>query len=645
MDQDNQSIPPGDLDTDQATSLFVSYARTDAAIVRKLVDALSDAGYTVWWDDLIEAGASFAKRIEAKLATADAVIVVWSENSIQSDWVLDEAAKGRERKRLVPVTFDGSEPPLGFRQYQVVDLGKWSKSGDAAQFAKLQHGIAATGGGDVSKFFEEGSCGLSISRRGALMAGGIATVAAAAGYYIFTGMEGDPQEQAVAVLPFNNLSGDAEQDYFAEGLSEEIRAALVRNSALAVAAPTSSNAVKAGAEDATAIAERLGVGFLLDGSVRKSGEDVRIDTTFTDVATGFASWTKRFDRKLDDIFTLQSEIADAVTNAILAHVETEVKLPGGTEVVAAYDAYLRGKALFNSDSGKDTDLAALKQFEQAIALDPEFAGAFAARSRTLAAIASLYTPADQIEGTYREAVSAAREAVALAPNFSNAQLALGFALLNGFLDFKGAKPAYDQARELGKGDADILLMFAYFASKAGRNDEAIEVLAKAKRLDPLNARVFRAESQIQNSAGQFAEAMSSAWQALEINPKLYAAHNQIGIARLLSGNTQEAAESFEREPQTSVRLAGLAIVRQQLGDAVGAQAAMDELIAELGDAAVYQQAQVLAQWGQTEEALSALEKAYAVRDGGISSLFSDPLLAPLRDEARFKALLVRMGLD
>lgn len=637
---DASSDPTGS----KPSSLFVSYGRADSGRVRKLVAALSAAGYTVWWDDLIEAGDSFARRIEDKLDSADAVVVVWSATSVNSDWVLDEAAKGRDRRRLVPVTFDGCEPPLGFRQYQVVDLGNWARNGDRADFARFVRGVAATVSGEPHEFPVEIVSGRGFTRRKALIAGGVAAAAASGGYFVVDRLTGGAAERAVAVLPFANLSGDAEQDYFAQGLSEEIRAALVRVSALEVAAPTSSNAVMNSADDARSVASKLGVRFLLDGSVRKAGDDVRIDATFTDVSSGYASWTKRFDRKLDDIFALQSEIADAVTNAILAYVETSEKRPGGTEVVAAYDAYLRGRALFNSDVGEDSDRAALNQFDQAIALDSEFAGAHAARSRTLAAIASLHTPAEQIESTYGEAVESARTAVSLAPNLANAQLALGFALLNGFLDFKGAREAYDRARQYGRGDAEIQLMFAYFAAKSGRTAEALEVIAQAGKLDRLNARVFRAESQIRNGAGQYAKAIASASRALELSPDLSATHSQIGISKLQLGHPEDALEEFEKEPQVSVRLAGIAIAQQQLGKPAQAQEAFDQLVAELGDAAIYQQAEVLAQWGRTQDALSALDKAYAVRDGGITSIYMDPLLAPLRKEERYKALLARMGL-
>lgn len=629
-----------------ATSLFVSYAHADSDRVHPLVNALIAAGYIVWWDTLIEGGATIARRIEDKLDSADAVVVVWSAKSIRSDWVRDEAARARDRKRLVPVTFDGSEAPLGFGQYHVVDLSRWNRRPDAAEFVRLKHGIEAAAGHEAPATLAATAARFGVSRRAALFTGGAVVVTAAvAGFVAFKPWGGGTSSRAVAVLPFANLSGDATQDYFSEGLSEEIRATLVRFSGLDVAAATSSNTFRGQSEDAKTIARSLGVGFLLDGSVRKEGENVRIDATLTDGSTGFANWTQRFDRKLEDIFALQSEIADAVASAILARVVPSGDLPGGTRVVAAYDAFLRGRALFNSDAGESSDRAALAQFEEAVALDPRFADAHAARSRSLAAIASLYSEAGQIVETYGEAVKAARQAVAIAPELANGQLALGFALLNGFLDFKGARSAYDQAYALGSGDADILLMFAYFASKAGRDDEALRVIARAEKLDPLNPRVFRAESLIRISAGQYDEAIASANRALAMNPQLSAAHAQIAVAQLELGKPADARAAYLSEPLASMRLAGLAIAERRLENAVAAERAMAQLISELGDAAIYQQAQVLAQWGMVVEALTALEKAYVVRDGGMTSINADPLFAPLRGEARFTRLLVQMGLD
>ncbi len=630
--------------------LFVSYARADREKVRPLVDALIVAGYPLWWDALIAGGAAFATTIEGKLAAAEAVIVVWSANSVASDWVRDEAAHARDRKRLVPVTIDGAEPPLGFRQYHTIDLSRWNRRADAAEFASLEGGIAAAADAAVGLEYSAPVARTGVSRRALIVGGGgIAVVAAAAAVVTIKPWRQGVASNALAVLPFANLSGDRSQDYFSEGLCEEVRAALVRVAGLKVAAPTSSNEFRDHKEDAREIARKLGVGYLLDGNVRKSGNLVRIDVTLTDVAAGFASWSQSFDRKLDDIFALQSEIAVTVASALLSHVSTATgtapgKAPGGTTVVAAYDAFLRGRALFNGDAGESADRAALARFEEAISLDPAFAAAHAARSRSLAGIASLYAKADRIVETYGAAVAAAQRAVALAPDLAAAHLALGYATLNGFLDFRGSRTAYDRAFALGQGDADILLMYAYFTAKAGRGEDARRVIVHAEQLDPLNPRTFRADSAIELATGNYRSAVARAEQALAMNAKLSSAHSQIGFARLMLADAGAARAAFAAEPLPILRLAGQAIVEHKLGNLPAAEAALAELVTQHGDNASYQQAQVLAQWGRTEGAFAALERAYDIRDGGMASTLVDPMFEPLRNDARYNRLLGRMGL-
>ncbi len=525
-------------------SIFISYARADRPRVKTLADLLIAAGYDVWWDALIDGGAAFARTIESKLETADAVVVVWSVTSIASDWVRDEAAHGRDRKRLVPITLDGVEPPLGFRQYHAINLARWNGKRDAAEFASLERGIAAAGTGEEPPAPAYAVRRSGLSRRGMLLTGGGVIAAAGVGALIWQPWSASAAASAVAVLPFANLSGDKDQDYFSEGLSEEVRAALVRIAGLKVAAPTSSNEFRDTKEDARSIAKKLGVGFLLDGSVRKAGAMVRIAATLTDAATGFTSWSQTFDRKLDDIFALQSEIADAVAGALISRVAPTGKTPGGTEVVAAYDAYLRGRALYKSGGSEETDRAALSAFDQAIALDPKYAAAHAGRSRSLATIATNYAKADELVSLYESAITEAREAVALAPHLASAQLALGVAIINGHMDFKAARDPYDRAYALGAGDADILVPYAYFAFKSGRQQLARTAILKAETLDPLNPLTFRCEGFILLGSRQFAESIARSNQALAMNPKLASAHANIGLAQLAQGKTARSAQVF-----------------------------------------------------------------------------------------------------
>ena len=636
-----------DHETESGTTrprhLFLSYARPDRERVRLLAEALVEAGHIVWWDALIEGGATFARTIERELEQADAVIVVWSAASVNSDWVRDEAAFGRDRKRLVPVSLDRIEPPLGFRQYHAVDLSNWNRRRDAPEFINLERGIAAAA--ETKPLRTEPVVQHRVSRRGVILAGTGIAIAAAGGSAAWWAMrEGKDAGSSVAVLPFANISQDRDQDYFSEGLSAEVRAALMRITGLKVAAPTSSNEFRDRHDDARTIARKLGVAYLLEGNVRRTGAVVRINATLTDGSTGYAAWSRTFERKLDDIIAVQTEIADAVSGEMLARVETSGDTPGGTAVIAAYDAYLRGRALFNADAGEASDRAAMGRFNEAVKLDPKFAAAHAARSRVIAAMAYLYAQSGQIEGQYRSAIAAARLATRLAPDLAAAHLALGFSTLSGFLDFKGAREAYERAYALAPGDADILLMYAFFIAKVGRHDEAMRVIERAAVLDPLNPRVFRAKALLLIAARQPDASILAARKALAMNPKLSGVHDYLGTALLMQDKPEQAITEFKAESYESPRLAGLAIAERQLGNIAAADAAMALLIRNQGDTANYQQAQILAQQGAVSSALTALERAYAKRDGGMSNIAGDPMLDPLRGEARFRQLLLQMGL-
>ena len=622
--------------------MFISYARADRPRVAGLVDALATAGCEIWWDAMIESGAGFARLIEEKLEAAHAVIVVWSATSVASDWVRDEAAHARDRGRLVPVSLDGTQPPLGFRQYHCVDLSTWRGRPEADEIATLAAGIAKVTGAPL-KARPAAANPRPVSRRTVIVAGSVGTVAVAAGFAALLWPGAAAVANSVAVLPFANLSGDAGQTYFSDGLSEEIRASLARNAALKVAAPTSANQFRDRSSDAKTIGAKLGVAYLLEGSVRRSGDVVRIAAELVETANGFSKWSQSFERKLTDIFAIQSEIATVVANALADHVGGAAP-SGGTRNVAAYDSFLRGQALYNADIDEASDKAALAQFEKAIAADPDYAAAHAARSRVLATIASGYDEAARMRALYEEAIRAARRAVALAPDLAETQIALGLALYTGRLDPKAARPAYDRAAALGLGDADIQLLHAVFCSRTGRSAEAIAAAAKAMELDKLNDRAFRAGGLVQYSARNYESAIPLSKHALQLNPAIRNAHANIGNSLLMLGRPEEAKTAYTAEPQSMQRLPGLAIVERKLGNEAAAKAAFDQLVAELGDSALYQQAQVLAQWGDLAGALKLLQRAREVGDSGLLIALADPLLDPLRKEPAFLNLLESLHL-
>ena len=641
-------------------TVFLSYARADQKQAAKLAAALEAGGLKVWWDAMIEGGAVFAKSIEAALTSCDAVVVGWSRTSVESDWVRDEAAKGRDLRKLVPVSFDGSAPPLGFGQYHSIDLSRWRGNADSAEIAGLLRAIASVTSKDIPAPPRPAKRGTPyVTRRSLLISTvGVATAGLAGLIAWRRGLIGggaEPSGNSVAVLPFENMSGDPEQAYFSDGLSEEVRATLARNVLLLVMAQTSSGKFRDRKDDAKTIAAKLGVAFLLGGSVRRAGEVVRVAADLIDGATGFSRWSQTFDRSMHDIFAVQSEIADAVASALAAQVTAagvpvsgtgqELSSSGGTTNVAAYDDYLRGRALYDLSSDEAAEQAALARFDAAIAADPNYAAAHAARSRSLTAIANQYGEVGQLDELYAAAIVSAQRAIALAPKFADAHSTLGSVLFQGRLDVRAAREPFENSRRLGPGDANVLARYSLYSARIGRKNEAADAMRRALVLDRLNPLIHRAAGAIQYAARNYADSIPPAEHALSMNPKMSRAHAAIGDALLMLGRSGEARAAYALEPAEDVSLTGMAIVEWKLGNAQAARAAMTKLVADLGERVLYQQAQILAQWGERDAALAKLERARQLGDSGLIYARNDPLLDTLRNEPRFAQLLASIGFD
>lgn len=632
---------------EKPATLFLSYSRGDEARARRLSAVLEQWGYTIWWDALIAGGEAYSKSIAEALETADVILVLWSRQSVESDWVRDEAAQGRDRHRLVPLSLDGTQPPLGFRQYQVIDLSRWHGRKAAPEIAAIHRAIHSVLGAPHTAPV---STIASVSRRGLLVGGSAAAGAAAIIGGVWFARErgligGGAIPLTIAVLPLRNLGGDRSQDYFADGLTEEIRTALTRIQALNVLAGTSSESANKDNQNPKAIASDLRVGFLLTGSVQRAGDTVRIATDLVDGRSGFSRWSQSVDRKLTDIFAVQSEIARMVAEAMSVQVATAEPAPGGTTNVQAYEHYLQGRAQFNLAKDEATDRAALANFEMAIAEDPKFALAHAARSRSLAVIAGEHATADQIRPLYSEAIAAARRAIELAPDLAEGHLALGYDLFAGRLDIRGALPSYERAYHLGYGNADIVLLYALYCSRAGRPAEAKSAVERAVSLDPLNPRAFRAQGSVAYAARRYADALGPLQRALQLNAKMTFAHSLAGNSLLALGRTAEAIKEFEAEPEPQFRLTGLAIAQSRLGNRAAAEKAFADLQSQVGDAAVYQQAEVLAQWGRADESLQRLARARQVGDSGLTYAPTDVMLDPLRHDRRFIRFLNQLSLS
>ena len=627
----------------EGSFVFVSYAHADAKAAKTVVATLEQAGLTVWWDDLITSGERFGSSLSKALEAARAVVVLWSKASLDSHWVQDEAMYARDRNRLVPISIDGSEPPLGFRQFQYIDV---SREGLGAGSPPMQRVVATVG-----KLLERQPVAPSASSksssprfgRRSLLAAGVTAVAVAGGWGLwkFAG-RGVASGNSIAVLPFDNYGGDTEQLYFSDGLAAELRGRLARNPLLRVMGQASSNEFRDAKDDARTISSQLGVAWLLDGNVRVSGNTVRIAMELIDGKTGFAQWSDSFDRPLSNIFQVQQEIAEAVDAMLAAELgsgdETRQARAGATTNVAAFDAYLRGRDQFDSQRDEASDRSALAYFDQAIAQDPGYATARAARARTLAVVANQYAQAQERQRLYVEAVAEAREAIRLAPELADGHVALGYALFYGQLDAAAAEPHYATAERYGKGSPDVLSRYALFRARQRQFDPAERAIAEAIQLDPLNPAVFKTQGLVRYARGDHDGAIAATRRGLELSPQRATLHGDIGNALVQLDKLDDAEAAFAQEKAGLLALPGRAIVAARRGDDATVQAQFDALVQQYGDNGFYQQAQVLAQWGKPGEALDALEKAFAVKDSGLVTLLVDPYLDPLRDDPRFHTL-------
>ena len=647
--------------TDARPLLFVSYSRGDLDRARPVIDLLDAAGFDVWWDGRLEGGENFLQTTETALETAACVVVLWSATSVASHWVRDEAQRGRERGCLVPLTIDGTMAPLGFRQFQLLDISGWDGKPASPEAARILVAVRAKLGGDqtpagaplaAAASVAPARPALALSRRGILAGGaGVAVAAGGLGAWQF-GLLGSPASAAISmvVMPFANETGDPDKKYFSDGLARELRAVLARNPRLRVAAPTSSSAIAG--EDDFAIGRKLDVGHILRGSVQRDNARVRVSAELVATDNGELRWAKSYDRTLEDVFAVQSEIAETVAVSLVAEVATEgeakeaaaeQKEIGGTSSVPAYEAFLRGVALYDVASGPETDRAALAQFDAAIGVDANYAAAHAMRSIMLATIANdAVSGSDESRKLFDQAKVAAERSLALESRLARAHLALGVVFNNGFLKPAAAAPHYRAAQDLAPGDGDLLRSVASFLAYGEERAQAAQLIARVLELDPLNAGAFRAAGYVALFSRDYPTMITHMERALALNPGIASAHFGIAVGRLLQGDPAGALTAAAAEPGRAYGLTATAIASARMGDRPGSDAAFALLQQEFPDSR-YQLAQVHAQRGETAAALAMIESAFAVIDPGLLWLRNDPLLDPLRGEAGFKDLLSRLG--
>jgi TolB-like protein/tetratricopeptide (TPR) repeat protein len=452
---------------------------------------------------------------------------------------------------------------------------------------------------------------------------------------------------SIVVLPFVNLGGDADQDYFADGLTEEIQGALSQIPGLRVIGRTTSFALRGKSADLREVARGLGVTSILEGSVRRSGSRLRVSAQIVDAREGFQLWSQTFDREAGDVLAVQDEIGRAVSKALEVKLLPASKAGGIVRPIdpEVYNQYLLARR-FLAPSNLDGFVRAAAASEKAIELAPGFAPAWATLASASSGIADYVEAPDEIEANQRKAISAAAHAIELDPRLAEAYAIRAQLLAQTTWDWEAAGEDLDRALALAPGDADILRKKgAWLLAPQGRLSEAIDLLRRSTELDPLSASGWTSLGVLQVAAGQGEDGERSLHRATEIDPENDYARQGLGIRQLLAGRPAAALAETSRCSPGLWRLRGAALAEHDLGNAREAKGALAELTAQFAFPSPYQIAEVHAWRGESDQAFAWLEKAMAARDGGLLLLQWDPLLARIRGDPRMAALQRRMNLN
>jgi len=628
------------------SDVFVSYKAEDRRRVKPLVEALHADGYSVWWDEQIGGGAAWRQAIETELNAAKCVIVIWSNRSVGPDgtFVQDEATRAQQRHVYVPVLFDKVHLPLGFGETQALPLTGWHGKRDDPRYQAVLDAVRR----NVGIKRRPGAPRVpqpQVNRR-TMIAGGAVTAIVVAGVGGWELLKPSSASAAgsIAVLPFENLSGDPSQAYFADGVAEEIRSALSRLGGLTVIGRTSSEAVRT--DDAPTAAKKLGVASILTGSVRQSPSTIRISAELVDGRTGADRWSQNYDRAPGDSIKIQTDIAQNVASALSAAFGSAVRKAieiGGTQNPTAQDLYLRTDPSHGDESAEGLQ-SAIARLDQALRLDPNYARAYARKGRTLAFYAAVYAKGvDQSRTAIAEAAREAAHAITLAPNLTEAHSALSF-IYRQQLEFKEALRESQIAVNLPGTDAGAMGNYAILLAQSKDGDQALNVIQRAAALDPLNPGTFESEALIFFLLHRFEAAAAAARHALQLGPTRSYARGVLGYCLTLMRRFPQAEAEIGKLSASDVhRLFASAVIASLSGDNKSSDRIVQQMRGQYGDAASYQYAGIYAQRRDVDRAIDALKKAVDVRDPGLAVVQADPFLDPIRGDPRLSAII--KGLD
>ncbi len=656
--------------------IFLSYSRDDQIIARRFADALAREGFSIWWDATLNAGEAYDQVTEKALKTAKAVVVLWSKRSVDSRWVRAEATQADRLKTLVPVMIEPCERPIMFELTHTADLSHWSGDPNEPAWQSFLSGLR--------RFVDQGESvraaplavpGASRAPRFSATSLGVlaAVVIIAAGIvWAVTRTSGKTPAQAtptataggspspakainlpagvsLAALPFVNLSGDAQQEYFSDGLTEEILNQLAQIKALRLTARTSSFSFKGKNEDVRVIGEKLGVNNLLEGSVRKDGKQLRITAELINAADGTDVWSRTYDRELSGVFAVQEEIAKDVSQAlsITLDVGEMSRAKGGTTNLEAYDQYLRGRALRRQQGGSKDILQATQFYREAVALDAKFVQGW---SELYAELSDqlIYVPENAaVARTQMDEVRA--RLVALAPDDwrTKAIRVDQFMAEHRWSEAEIAATSANESAPIAAGISGNF--YTIFLLDVGRINDAAPLVERDLQADPLSLLSSYAQQIVCFLTGRPEEAQAEYARSKTIAGN-HANVDAFALLRALARKDTKPAElkaldrlviqdgingGFTRMPADKIDNgeAALAWIRQAFNDPTNQTAYGTRSLASLAD-----------HFGDRDLALAALRRSYIDLRGTNIGMLWQPFATGLRADPRFNDILRDLGL-
>jgi adenylate cyclase len=652
--------------TDPSHAVFLSYASEDIAAAERICLSLRAAGMEVWFDrNELRGGDAWDRQIRRQIHDCALFIPIVSQHTqerlegyFRREWKLaiDRTHDIAEQKPfLVPVVVDGTRDqeafvPDAFRAVQ------WTRLPGGETPAAFVERIKRLLSAELSPLSAVSRATAAIRepvratwRSKSVLLAAVAVVVCAALAYFVTDKFWIPKHltpaaafapppHSIAVLPFVNMSGDKEQEYFSDGLSEEILNLLAGMPSLSVIGRTSSFQFKGKNEDLRVIGAQLGAAYVLEGSVHKAGEHVRVIAQLVSTRDGVHRWSHTYDRPFGDVLKLQDELAAGVARAMQVTVDSDAFLSQAASAnPEAYDFYLRGLHALDRRDRESMENAA-NYFQQALELDARSSAAATQLGRTLVYKADFgFAPAG---ASYEGARRSLENAIRLDPSFGSPHAWLGWVHMAYDWDWPAADAEIKQALRLSPRDPVVLLCAGRLSESLGHWDEAISLLTSSLARDPLSPGAHNVLSGVYARAGRLAEAEASERRVLEISPTYSTAPHNLAVILVALRRSQEALAVIERA--TVWRTETLAVIYYSLGRKVESDAELTALTREHAQDRPFSIAEVHAYRGEVDKAFQWLERAYSQKDAQLYLFKGDPLLRNLEPDPRYKAFLLKM---